>query len=104
MASVFKPKNKSKYVILYTDETGRRRKKTGATDKAVTQRIARDLENRVVLRREGVIDAKADTPSSATRRAPWPITWTTGTATCSPAGRPPATPISTTSASASWPP
>ena len=47
MASIFKPKGKSKYVILYTDETGRRRKKSGATDKGVTQRIARDLENRV---------------------------------------------------------
>ena len=29
MASVFKPRGKSKYVIFYTDETGRRRKKTG---------------------------------------------------------------------------
>ncbi|HMB05426.1 MAG TPA: hypothetical protein VKP69_17025 [Isosphaeraceae bacterium] len=60
MASIFKPKGKAKYVILYTDETGRRRKKIGATDKAVTQRIARDLENRVALRREGIVDAKAD--------------------------------------------
>jgi hypothetical protein len=60
MASVFKPQGMSKYVILYHDEHGRRRKKTGATDKAVTQRIARDIENRVALRREGVIDARAD--------------------------------------------
>src|SRR4051812_41495925 len=60
MASVFKPKGSTKYVIFYTDENGRRRKKTGATDKAVTQRIARDIENRVALRREGVIDARAD--------------------------------------------
>ena len=60
MASVFKPKGKTRYVILYQDEQGRRRKKTGAADKAVTQRIARDLENRVALRREGVIDAKSD--------------------------------------------
>src|SRR5262245_19131381 len=60
MASIFKPKGKSKYIINYTDETGRRRKKVGASDKGVTLRIARDLENRVALRREGVIDAKAD--------------------------------------------
>jgi integrase len=60
MASVFKPKGKTRYVILYHDEQGRRRKKTGAADKTVTQRIARDLENRVALRREGVIDAKSD--------------------------------------------
>jgi hypothetical protein len=61
MASIFKPKGKAKYVILYTDENCRRRKKSGATDKTVTQRIARDLENRVALRREGLIDPAAET-------------------------------------------
>jgi integrase len=60
VASIFKPKGKSKYVILYTDENGRRRKKTGATDKSVTQRIARELENRSALRREGLIDPAAE--------------------------------------------
>jgi integrase len=58
MASIFKPKGKAKYVILYTDETGRRRKKVGATDKAVTQRLANKLEDRVALRREGVVDSR----------------------------------------------
>jgi hypothetical protein len=53
MASVFKPTGSKKYVIFYTDENGRRRKKTGATDKTVTERIARDLENRGALRRGG---------------------------------------------------
>ena len=33
MASIFKPPGKSKYVIFYTDENGRRKKKTGSTDK-----------------------------------------------------------------------
>jgi integrase len=61
MASIFKPRGKTKYVILYTDASGRRRKKTGATDKTVTQRIARDLENRVALRREGLIDPADET-------------------------------------------
>src|SRR5262249_56330718 len=60
MASVFKPGGKSKYVIVYTDETGRRRKKVGATDKAVSERIARDIENRVALRREGVVDPREE--------------------------------------------
>ena len=60
MASVFKPAGASKYVISYTDENGRRRKKAGATDKAVSERIGRDIENRIALRREGVIDAKTD--------------------------------------------
>ena len=60
MASVFKPAGKPKYVILYTDENGRRRKKIGATDKAVSERIAHDLENNVALRRQGLIDPKAE--------------------------------------------
>ncbi len=60
MASIVKPKGKSKYVSFYFDENGRRRKKTGATDKAVTQRIARGLENRVALRREGIINSRDD--------------------------------------------
>jgi integrase len=60
MASVFKPAGARKYVILYHDESGKRRKKTGGTDKQVTERIARDLENRVALRREGVVDPKAE--------------------------------------------
>ena len=60
MASVFKPQGKSKYVILYFDEHGRRRKKVGAADKQATERIARDLENRVALLREGVVDARGE--------------------------------------------
>jgi hypothetical protein len=60
MASIFKPKGKARYVIIYTDENGRRRKKVGTRDKGVTERIARDLENRVALRREGLIDQVAE--------------------------------------------
>jgi hypothetical protein len=51
MASVFKPAGKSKYVIVYIDENGRRRKKVVTTDKAVSERIAREIENRVALRK-----------------------------------------------------
>jgi hypothetical protein len=59
MASIFKASPRAKkYTILYFDENGKRRKKTGATDKAVTERIARDIENRVLLRREGLADPK----------------------------------------------
>ncbi len=58
MASVFKPEGSKKYVILYFDENGKRRKKTGSTDKSVTNRIARDIENKVALRKEGLIDPK----------------------------------------------
>ena len=50
------------------DETGRRRKKTGATDKTVTERIARDIENRVALRREGLIDVASERFSDSERK------------------------------------
>ena len=48
----------TKYTIFYTDENGKRRKKTGATDKGVSQRIANDLENKALLRRQGLTNPK----------------------------------------------
>ena len=60
MATVFKTAGRAKYVIQYFDENGRRRKATGATDKAVSERIAHDLENNVALRKQGLIDPKAE--------------------------------------------
>ena len=60
MASIYKPLGRSKYIIEFRDENGRRRRKTGATDKAVSQRIANELENKVVLRNQGLIDPAAE--------------------------------------------
>jgi len=60
MSSIFKPKGKRKYVIMYVAENGKRRKKIGTTDKGVTQRIANDLENKVALRKQGLLDCKAE--------------------------------------------
>jgi integrase len=69
MASVFKPKGSTKYVIDYTDENGhRRRKKTRCGDKAVADRIAKDIENRVALRKEGLIDPAAEKFAKEERR------------------------------------
>jgi len=56
MPSIFKPPGKSKYVVFYTDHNGRRRKKTLATDRDTSERIARDLLNKNALRKEGLID------------------------------------------------
>ena len=57
MASVFKPKGAKKYMITWRDENGRRRKRIGATDKGVSQRIANDIENKVMPdRRTKIID------------------------------------------------
>ena len=68
MASVFKPNGSKKYVIMYVDENGRRRKKIGTTDKGVTQRIANDLENKVALRRGGLIDPAAERFAECARK------------------------------------
>jgi hypothetical protein len=60
MASVFKPKGAAKYMILYTDENGRRRKKVACGDRSVSVWIARDLGNQVALRRLGLVDPQAE--------------------------------------------
>jgi integrase len=67
MASVYRPKGSKKYVIMYFDEHDRRRKQTGTTDKAVTERIAHDIENKVALRRQGLIDPTAERFAEAER-------------------------------------
>jgi integrase len=71
MASIYKPPGRSKYIIEFRDENGRRRRKTGATDKAVSQRIANDIENKVALRKQGLIDPAAERFADAARK---PIT------------------------------
>ena len=58
MASVFKAAGASKYTILYHDENGRRRKKAGTTDKGVTERIAHAIEERVALRKDGLVNPR----------------------------------------------
>src|SRR5262245_2334172 len=60
MASVFKPKGSKKYVVFYKDAGGKRKKRTLTTDKVVSQRIARELQNRAALREEGLIDPAAE--------------------------------------------
>ena len=57
-----KPAGAKKYIISYRDASGRRRKKTGTPDKAVSERIGRELENRVALRKEGGIESPITLP------------------------------------------
>jgi hypothetical protein len=59
MATVFKPKGRDHYAVDYVDEDGRRRRKrTGTRDKETAEWIARDLENRVALRKTGIVSAE----------------------------------------------
>jgi integrase len=60
MASVFKAAGAKKYSIMWFDENGKRHYKAGTTDKAVSQRIANDLENKVALRVAGIVDPKQE--------------------------------------------
>src|SRR4051794_25394454 len=60
MATIFKPKGRAKYVIQYFDEHGVHRKATGSTDKRVSEQLAARLEHDVLLRKEGLIDPRAE--------------------------------------------
>ncbi len=65
MASVYKPKKDrqrrgSRWLIAYTDETGRRRVCRGCSDRSASEQIARHLETEVELRRRGVHDPVMD--------------------------------------------
>ena len=65
MASIYK-KSRDKgrkgacWYISYVDHNGRRRTKKGFTDKGLTEQLAAKLENEVMLRKRGLIDAEAE--------------------------------------------
>jgi site-specific recombinase XerD len=58
MPKMFKPTGSKNYVIFYTDHVGRRRKKTLTSDHATSERIVRDLLNKVALRKDGLVDER----------------------------------------------
>ncbi|GEM_PF-6664600 len=64
MASIYKRGGKKNragtYYVKYFDETGKRETVRGCTDKEATLALARKLEADVLLRKNGIIDAKAD--------------------------------------------
>ncbi len=69
MATIFKRGGKGSFVIQWYDATGRRREKTSrTTDRRAAQRLADKLEADVMLRREGIIDARQDRYSAADRK------------------------------------
>ena len=54
------PPVEAKYIIEYRDANGKRHRKSGCTDKAMTQRLAKDIENRKAPAQEGLIDPAAE--------------------------------------------
>jgi integrase len=58
MPKIFKPAGKSKYVVFYTDHSGKRRKKTLTSDKRLSERIAASVLEKVALRKDGLIDER----------------------------------------------
>jgi site-specific recombinase XerC len=69
MASIYKKEGKGPYIIAYFDHTGHRREKSSrTTEYATAERIANKLGADVALRREGVIDARADRIAREGRR------------------------------------
>ena len=74
MASIFKrgrdqAKRNAAYYIEYIDYQGKRRRKKGFTDKGLTEQLAAKLENEVMLRREGLINAE-DEAAAQRKSAP----------------------------------
>ena len=70
MASIFKRKGKGSWIIFWFDHEGRRREKSSrTTDKRAAERIAAKLEGDAALRRNGVVDPRADDFASAERRS-----------------------------------
>ena len=60
MASIYRRRKNGPYYITYFVRPRLRRTVKGCKDKAATEALARKLEADAMLRREGVIDAKAD--------------------------------------------
>jgi len=72
MTAIYKRKDRKSWVISYFDHKGRRiTKSSRTTDRRVAERIAAKWEADVALRREGVVDARADAYAQAERK---PIT------------------------------
>jgi hypothetical protein len=69
MASVYKLRGDRHYTIQYRGADGRRKKRTGYTDKAATERLAAKLEEphwRQI--REGLLDVELDAIGAAGSR------------------------------------
>ncbi len=70
MATIFRRQGREKgyWLIRYTDHDGSRRERSSkTTDRRAAQRIANELEAAAALRREGVIDPRADRLATADR-------------------------------------
>ena len=69
MASVFKRKGAKRYTIKYVDHTGKRREKSGYSDKQKTQRLAAKLDDESKLCRDGLMDPIAQNTSDQSKRS-----------------------------------
>jgi len=68
MASIYRRRKNGPYYITYLVRPGQRKTLKGCKDKAATEALARKLEADAMLRREGVIDPKADQYAKAEAR------------------------------------
>ena len=69
MATIYKMKDRPNYMVAWYDGTGRRRvRSSGTTDRKSAERLAAKLEADSMLRREGIVDPRADGFAEAARR------------------------------------
>jgi Phage integrase family len=58
MPRIIKPEGSKKWLLFYTDHTGRRRKATLEADRETSEHIARDLLSTNALRKRGILDER----------------------------------------------
>jgi hypothetical protein len=69
MASVYKKSDKGNYFVSWFDHTGKRREKsTRTTDRRAADQLGRKLETDAMLRREEIIDVRADRFATENRK------------------------------------
>ena len=69
MASIYKRKDRPYYMIGWRDEHGKKRSRSsGTTDKRAALRIKNDIEAKLALRREGVVDMRQEAMAEQGRR------------------------------------
>ncbi len=62
-------KKSARWMVAWTDEFGNRRTRRGYTDRALSERLARQLEDAARARRDGTIDAAAERMAAHSRRS-----------------------------------
>jgi integrase len=68
VATMYRTGDRKSWIIEWTDENGKRHRRSGTTDKSVAKQIKADIEGREALRKQGLIDPAAERFAECGRR------------------------------------